>query len=751
MKPFDILIKKKPLIISLEILLGISSVNLHAEPMTDETQPSAEAEATDQTQQATQAKKSDNTDELEAVEVEADGRGKKLIGIAGSASEGEVSQKQFEHRPLSRNGELIEVIPGAVATQHSGSGKANQYFLRGFNLDHGTDFTTFVDGIPMNMTTHAHGQGYMDINSIIPELVEKVDYGKGPYYAEVGDFAAAGYAKMHTMNKLDKGIVKFTAGEYDYYRTLIAKSNKLGDGDLLYAGEFNLYDGVWDVPEDTRKFNGMLKYTLEREDWGMSISGKAYNNNWTATNQIPDYAVENGTLGLYGSMDPSDGGSSNRYSVAGNFWQTGDNWKNEANIYSLYTDLNLYSNFSGYTLSRKNPSNQPLDPDTRYFSSDQILQSERRVQTGANFEHTRYNKVLGFEMDNSIGLQFRHDDIMDLGLYQTTQRQVQATVSKSDVGVTTIGTYLKNQTHWHEKFRTIAGFRADFLNNDVRVRDTTVHDSAVNDDNSGNRGKVMLSPKISMVIGPWYDTEYFVNAGYGYHSNDARGTTIRRDPTNGEFLNASESKINPAAWSRGAEAGIRSNFIPGLNTTLAAWWLQSSQELVFVGDAGTTEINGASDRYGIEWTNYYKPTDWLTLDADYAVTTARFADTPEGATDNFIPNSVGRVISTGILVEDSWYDTGVFGTLRMRHFGHVPLDESGKYWSGNTTIVNLGAGIKRKYYKLEIDVFNLLGSRNNDIAYAYESAYPNGSQTINGVLSHPVEPRMVRGTITVNF
>lgn len=703
----------KPLSIGLMIALGLSGTWVQAHNLND-----------------------GKVEELETVEVEVDGRGKDLIGIAETASQGEVSQAQFEYRPLSRNGELVEVVPGAVATQHSGSGKANQYFLRGFNLDHGTDFTTFVDGIPMNMTTHAHGQGYMDISSIIPELVEKVEYGKGPYYAEVGDFAAAGYAKMHTMSRLKEGIAKFTAGEFDYYRTLVANSNKLGDGDLLYAGEFNLYNGVWQVPEDSKRFNGMLKYTLDQHDWGMSITGNAYSNSWTATNQIPQMSIDDGSLGLYGSMDPTDGGESNRYSVAGNAWQFGSNWKNTANIYALYTDLNLYSNFSGYT---------------RGPEGDQILQSERRVQTGGSVEHTRYNKLLGFEMDNSIGLQFRNDQIMGLGLYETQARQILNTVSVSDVGVSTIGAYLKNHTHWHDKIRTITGLRADFLNNDVRVRDTTDHDPAVNAANTGNRGKVMLSPKMSVIIGPWYDTEYFINAGYGYHSNDARGTTLRRDPTNGEFLDASTALISPAAWSHGAEVGVRSNFIPGLNTTVAAWWLKSSQELVFVGDAGTTETSGASDRYGVEWTNYYKPTDWLTLDADYAISTARFADVPAGASDNFIPNSVGRVISTGILVEDPSGKTGLFGTLRFRHFGHVPLDESGTYWSGDTNIVNLGAGVKRKQFKVELDVFNLLGSESNDIAYAYDSAYPSGADTVSGILKHPVEPRMVRGTVTINF
>ncbi|MBD9363728.1 TonB-dependent receptor plug domain-containing protein [Methylomonas sp. EbB] len=725
--------KKKPLIVALEIILGLSCATLQAAPSAEPVEQETQSEPAEQVKQPRKTKhaaKAEKAEELEAVAVEEDGRGKNLIGIAGSASQGEVDQKQFEHRPFSRNGELIEVVPGAVATQHSGSGKANQYFLRGFNLDHGTDFTTYVDGIPMNMTTHAHGQGYMDINSIIPELVKKVEYGKGPYYAEVGDFSAAGYAKMFTVDKLDKGIAKFTAGSFDYYRTLVANSSKVGDGDLLYAGEFNLYNGVWEVPEDSKKFNGQLRYTLDRGDWGMSINGKAYTNSWTATNQIPQAAVDNGSIGLYGSMDPTDGGESNRYSVSSSFWNQGDNWKNDANLYALYTDLHLFSNFSGFT---------------RGPEGDQILQSERRIQTGGHFEHTRYNKLFGFEMDNSVGLQFRNDQILDLGLYETQARQILNTVSKSNVGVTTVGTYFKNTTHWHEKVRTVAGLRGDFINNEVEVLDNKNHDPGINAANSGSRGKAMVSPKLSLVVGPWYDTEYFFNVGYGYHSNDARGTTLQANPNDGSPVDSAAARIRPAAWSRGGEAGIRSNYIPGLSSTFALWWLESSQELVFVGDEGTTDVTGKSHRYGVEFTNYYKPFEWLTLDADFALTTAKYA-----ADNAYIPNSVGRVVSTGATIEAP---NGLFGTIRLRHFGRVYLgqdDNGADQWSGDTNIVNLGAGYKQKQYKFEIDIFNILGSQSNDIAYAYGYEYPQGSAG-SGILKHPVEPRMVRGTITVNF
>jgi hypothetical protein len=658
------------------------------------------------------------------------------LGSSDAASAGTITSQLITDRPLLRPGNLLEYVPGMVVTQHSGPGKANQYFLRGFNLDHGTDFTTYVDGIPMNLPTHAHGQGYMDVNSIIPELVKNIKFGKGPYYAEVGDFSAAGYSRMFSMDKLPKGIFKFTAGQYDYYRSLVANSNRIGSGNLLYAGEFNFYNGVWQQPEDSKKFNGMLRYTLDMENWGTSVFAKAYNNTWTATNQIPQTAVDDGTLGLYGTMDPTDGGDTNRFSLSSNLWNKGDNWKNDANIYALYYDVDLYSNFTGYL---ENP-----------VLGDQIHQFEHRVQTGGNVEHTRYNKLFGFDMDNTIGLQFRYDDIMNLGLDHTFNRVYLNTVTHNDVSVATAGIYFKNQTYWLDKLRTITGVRGDYIHNDVTETDNTLHDPLVNAANSGDSHKARVSPKLSVILGPWYNTEYFVNAGYGYHSNDARGTVLHLNPVDGTpFVNGNPiSPVSPLAWSRGAETGIRSNFIQGLNSTLAFWFLESSQELVFVGDAGTTEVNGKSHRYGVEFTNYYKPTDWLTLDADFAFTSAHFVTTPEGATNSYIPNSVGSVITTGATVVAP---NGLFGTLRLRHFSNVPLDESGTFWAGSTSIVNLGAGYQHKIFKVELDVFNIFGSVANDIAYAYDNAYPAGAEPQYGIMKHPVEPRMVRGTITLNF
>jgi hypothetical protein len=656
---------------------------------------------------------------LEAVEVS--GRAADLIGVADSASQGEVGQPEFRYRPLSRVGELVEVVPGALATQHSGSGKANQFFLRGFNLDHGTDFNATLDGVPMNLRSHAHGQGYLDLNSIIPELVDKVEYGKGPYYADQGDFASAGYARFHTMHRLKEGFAKFTGGEYGYYRGVAAHSSRLGPGELLYGAEAAFFDGPWKQPEESGKYNGMIRYTIDGDDFGLSINGKAYRSNWTATNQIPQRSVDSGVLDLYGAMDLSDGGKTDRYSLSGNLWSRGNDYRNELSVYALYYDLDLFSNFTGF-----------LDDPV---NGDQVNQRERRVMAGGNGEQTWFNKLFGFEMDNTVGFQVRHDGISGLGLNRTANRRFLKASSLHDVNETSASLYFKNQTHWLSKFRTVAGLRSDTFFFDVTDK--------LLPQNSGSETASLLSPKLSLIFGPWADTEFFVNLGYGFHSNDARGVTARFDPNDPTVPGQGAPGL---VRQRGAEGGLRTQYVEGLVSTLAVWWLRSDSELVFVGDAGTTEPTGKSERYGVEWTNHYKLTDWLTLDADFAFTSARYAGVPGNRND--IPNSVGRVIGAGAVAQLP-YD--FFATVRVRDFGHVPLDEQGTAHAGDTTLVNLGAGYQYRKFKLEVDVFNLFDSRSNDVAYYYTSRFPRDAPAVDGVMLHPVMPRQVRVTVSVSF
>ncbi|MFM8444082.1 MAG: TonB-dependent receptor, partial [Methylococcus sp.] len=439
------------------------------------------------------------------------GRANGLEGIATSASQGEVSNDDFKYRPLSRTGEVIEVVPGMLSTQHSGTGKANQYFLRGFNLDHGTDFTTWIDGIPMNLRTNAHGQGYMDLNSLIPEMVDRIEFGKGPYYADQGDFSSAGYARMTTKSRLtgfnndsDKGYVLFEGGMFDYYRALLANSNRIGDGDLLYAGEVNFYNGPWVVPENGNKYNGMLKYTLGGQDWQVSLNGKAYYSHWTATNQIPlaqlgaslnptccDITGQegNGTDGRFGSMNPSDGGVTSRYSGSLNATSQGQDYQNQLNLYALYYDLDLWSDFTYFSA---NP-----------YQGDQVYQRERRVQAGGNAEQVWFHKLWDLDMENKLGVQLRYDGIRDLGVSNTWNKQPVADntympPSLYDVDETSLWFYGQNETRWTRWLRSQAAARSDTFWFDVQSKTPGFQYNA---ENSGTTSATVLSPKFNLIFG----------------------------------------------------------------------------------------------------------------------------------------------------------------------------------------------------------------------------------------------------------
>jgi hypothetical protein len=648
------------------------------------------------------------------------GRADDLTGIAESASEGRVGQVQLETRPFLRPGEVLEVVPGVIVTQHSGTGKANQYFLRGFNLDHGTDFSSFVDGVPVNFSTHAHGQGYMDLNWVIPELIDSVTFRKGPYYADVGDFSSAGTAAFHLVKTLPEGYAKVGIGQDDYYRVLVAQTPQIGPGHLLYAFEANFYNGPWDHHEHVRKFNGVLKYSLTSGPSTFSLGFAAYSNNWDATDQIPQRAVDQGVISRLGAIDPSDGGRTQRFSLYSEWAYQGDKSLTQANAYLTYYRLHLFSNF---TFSLDDPVN-----------GDQFEQSDKRVVAGGQVSQTWYTTWLKAAMDHTLGLQVRHDAIPEVALFQTLRRDRIGTTRNDDVHETSVGFYYQNQTQWHPKVRSVLGVRGDVfvfdVNSDIPV-------------NSGNKTDAIFSPKLSLIFGPWAKTEVYLNGGFGFHSNDARGTTITVDPKTGDPA----QRVAPLVRTKGAEIGVRSTWIPGLNSTLAFWYLTLNSELVFVGDAGITEPNRASRRYGIEWSNFYKPLPWLSLDFDIVHSHARFTeDDPAG---NYIPGSIETTIATGVAID---VPNGLFGSLRTRYFGPRPLIEDNSVRSKSTTLVNLEAGYKYKNLRAQIDVLNLLNSHQHDIDYFYVSRLPG--EPLEGVADihfHPVEPRTVRFYLTYRF
>jgi hypothetical protein len=381
------------------------------------------------------------------------GRADDLVGIVGSASEGRVGQAEFQQRPLLRPGEVLEVVPGVMVTQHSGSGKANQYFLRGFNLDHGTDFSTRVDGVLVNFPTHTHGQGYMDLNFVIPEIIDYINFRKGPYYADVGDFSSAGAADIHLVTALPTGLVKVGLGQDDFYRVIVAQTPQLGTGHLLYAFEGQFDNGPWDHHEHLRKFNGFLKYSPTHGASTFALGFTAYHNTWDATDQIPQRAVDQGVISRLGAIDPSDGGRTSRYSLYSTWAYKGNRSLTQANAYLVYYRLNLFSNFTFFL----------NDPD----NGGQFEQEDRRVVVGGSVAQTWYTTWLGAAMDHTLGLQVRHDAIPSVGLHHTLQRERLSTIRDDDVRETTVGFYYQNQTQWHPKVRTVFGVRGDVFAFDV--------------------------------------------------------------------------------------------------------------------------------------------------------------------------------------------------------------------------------------------------------------------------------------------
>jgi outer membrane receptor protein involved in Fe transport len=669
--------------------------------------------------------------ELSAVEVRA--KAEDMSGIASAGSEGVVARERVEALPLLRPAEALELVPGMIATQHSGDGKANQYFLRGFNLDHGTDFRTTVAGVPVNMPTHAHGQGYTDLNFLIPELVDRVRYRKGPYYADEGDFSSAGAAHIDYARKLDGTLASLTYGSGQYGRALLAGSPEVGRGNLLYALEWSHNDGPWQVPEHFRKLNGVLRYSQGSRNDGWSVTGMAYRAEWTATDQVPKRAVDSGVIKRFGSLDPTSGGETHRYSLSADWARSGQGSQSRANVWAFDYALDLYSNFTYCAAD--------FDATGSCDNGDQFKQKDRRRAGGFDLGHTVYGRWGAFDVENTIGADGRLDRIRPVGLYSTTARTVTAVTREDEVSQRSLALYVQNQTYWLPWLRTQLGLRADHYRFDV--------DSNV-PENSGKRSDHMLSPKFAAIFGPWAETEIYTNWGRGFHSNDARGSTIRVDPVTRLNVDADGNpirRVDPLVRSTGYELGLRSKPAEGWQTTVALWRLDLDSELLFVGDAGITEPSRPSRRQGVEWNNLWTVNRWLSFDADLSFSHARFRDrAPEG---DHIPGAVATTANLGMTVDalGPW-----FGALRLRYFGPRPLIEDNTEKSASTTLANLRLGYRvDRRTTLALDVFNLFDRKASDIDYWYSSQLRGEAAAVDGIHFHPAEPRNFRLTLTHRF
>ena len=643
------------------------------------------------------------------------------IGVADSANVGTVTQKQLEARTVYRPGELLEATPGLIVSQHSGEGKANQFYLRGFNLDHGTDLRTTVDGMLVNHRSHSHGQGWTDLNFIIPELATGLEYKKGPYYASEGDFSSAGAVSIRYANSLPRSIAELGFGQNGYRRALLAGSPLLAGGNFLYGLELQHNDGPFVHPDDYRKINAVLRYSQGTVANGFNVTAMGYKAKWNSTDQIAERAIESGLIGnRFDAIDPTDGGKSHRYSLSGAWHNITDTTATRFNAYVIGSQLNLFSNFTYY-----------LDDPVH---GDQFAQPDKRVTTAINGSHSWQMGGLGRESENTIGIQLQNDNIFN-GLQSTQARQTISTTRADHIVESSVGVYAENATRWADKFRTVAGARADFYRFKVR---------SDNIENSGTVTDRIVNPKLSLIFGPWSQTEYYVNLGGGFHSNDARGTTIGVDPKSGERA----EKESPLVRSRGYEVGVRTSPLPGLQMSMSLYQLDFASELVFSGDAGTTEASRPSRRTGFEFANYYKLNDWLTIDADVAFARARFRD--DDPVGRRIPGAVEGVASVAIAVDNlgPW-----FGALQWRYFGPRPLIEDDSVRSHSTALFNARLGYKiNKDLRVELEGFNLANRKVSAIDYYYTSRLPGeAAEGVTDVHFHPIESRSFRVSMRAYF
>ncbi|MES2298013.1 MAG: TonB-dependent receptor [Pseudomonadota bacterium] len=641
-----------------------------------------------------------------------DGTRASMLGTSDAASTGSATQKQLEAQLAVRPGELLEVVPGMVVGQGSGEGKANQFYLRGFNLDHGTDLRTSFDGMPVNQRSHSHGQGWTDLNFVIPELAARIDYRKGPGAAFDGDFGAAGSVAITSVNRLGQGMASVGAGSDGYARVLLAASPELAGGSVLVALEALHKDGPFVHPDDYRKLNGVLRYSSGYANNGYSVTAMAYGARWNGSDQLPQRAIASGALTRFDTLDASDGGQAQRFSLSGVWRRTGTDAFDSVSAYLIRNQLDLYSDFTYFL-------NDPIN-------GDQFGQPDRRVTAGIDASHGWHDHARGAAL--TLGLQIQNDNIFN-GLYATRQREQLASVREDHIVETSAALYAHGALRLNETLRFVAGLRLDRYWFDVQSEPRA---------NSGHSSATLASPSLGLIAGPWTDSEFFLKLGDGFHSNDARAAVL---------LPAQAARAPGLVRARALEAGLRREWGGYQHSALSLYRLAIDSELAFMGDNGTTQAGRASVRTGAEFAHELKAAKWLALDASLAYARARWRE--GGAPGQRIPGAVEGVAQLGLSVnaQGPWS-----GTLRLRYIGPRPLLEDNSVRAGGGTAINARAAYRlANGMQLTLDGFNLANRRIDAATYVYASRLRGEAAAVADVHAHPGAPRTLRIALISHF
>jgi TonB-dependent receptor-like protein len=623
-------------------------------------------------------------------------RADSLIGKTPAASQGVYGRKDLETRPLFSPTNVLDAIPGFVSTAENTGADAGVYYIRGVNTEHGTDFALFVDDMPLNLPTHAHAQGFANMNFMIPELVRVVEYRKGSYYADLGDFSTLGAAKIELARTLPQSIDSISAGQYGWVRALTASSSQQWGGELLYAADLSYSDNGFDIPERNKRFKGLVKYTTGDEDEGSSTSLMAYHGDWFSTEAQPLSSIK--VNGLYSNLDPTTGGRQSRFSWNTQYWRQDEYGVWKANAYAISDRFDLF-----------------INPEQ--VADEQVLQPDGRLIGGLNvarqFDLDLLDMdILGLPSPWTIGVQTRNDYINRLRRDRTMARQTLDVEESLRVNIFTVSPYIQNETRWTDWSRTVVGLRGDMYQFDV-----TDH---VDPANSGDTSAGLANPKFSLILGPWDKTEYFLNLGTGFHSNDARDLFDPLMPT------------DPIARTKSAEVGLRSERFENWTTNVAVWYQEFASELVFNAEEGEPEALGPSRRYGVEWNNNFHMNQWLSWDLDWAWANVRFTN------GDRVPLSLSNLLTTGPMVR---LENGLYGTLRFQYFGPRPLVEDGSLFSNSVEVANLQVGYRRGQWQLAADVFNVFGSKDFAMTFA------EGADRF----VRPLDPTQARLTLTRTY
>ncbi len=638
-------------------------------------------------------------EELQEVVIYA--RGEQLIGKAEAASEGAVGGADLSVRPLLRVAELLEAVPGLIAAQHSGSGKANQYFLRGFQLDHGTDFTSYVDDVPWNFRTHGHGQGYLDINGLIPEIVDRIDYRKGPYRADIGDFSLAGASFLTTIDRLKHPFVALETGGFGWRRIAGGTNLDIGPGTLTMLGQWKTYNGPWQLPEDLQHYSGWAKYSQPTSFGMLDASLSGYSATWRPTEQTPERAFGTSVCANeFCSLDLTAVGKTVRW--IGDVQLTGDDWR--GTLYGQFYDWHMFSN-----------------PTYDY----QIRQFDRRGIFGGRYERTLTKSD---PLQWKAGAEFRYDDIQSVGVDHTDQTVFVAPISDNGVKESSLSPYTEATWKPNDRLRLTGGLRADEYRFDVRAKNALSNAGTVNDH--------QISPKAGIAYTLNSHFEFYGNWGQGFHSNDGRGVVNRDAPVPGLVLGT------------GYETGAR--FEMGtFRLTTTYWWAHLSSELIFVGDSNAVEPRGGSARHGYELVGFWRPLDWLAIDGVFTGSDARYKQ----AQDDGGYHVEGAVEQAGELgfsaIRGPWEISA-----RMRYLGPYALVPDNSERADAEKVVNVRAAYKPGRFTIYGEVLNVMNSNGKDIEYIYASNVagldPPGVE-VNGRLSRAIEPRSLRVGVKYEF